>query len=70
MYYDAKGIPPSTDKLFLIRDFDPEVRGVHEVPDPYFEGDKAFEEVFQILQRSNEKFLEHLVDKYEITAPE
>ncbi len=70
MYFEAKGVPPSTDKLFLIRDFDPEVRGVHEVPDPYFEGDKAFEEVFQILQRSNEKLLEHLVDKYEISAPE
>lgn len=70
LYYEKKKTPPSADKLFLIRDFDPDVRGVSEVPDPYFEGDKEFEEVFQILKRSNEKLLEHLMDKYGIASPE
>lgn len=69
-YYKTKGTPPSADKLFLIRDFDPEVRGVNNLKDPYFEGDEAFEEVFQILKRSNEKLIEHLVDKYEIKLEE
>ncbi|MCD8539134.1 MAG: low molecular weight phosphotyrosine protein phosphatase [Leadbetterella sp.] len=70
LYYDTKGVPPSADKLFLIRDFDPEVRGVHDVKDPYFEGDEAFEEVFQVLKRSNEKLVEHLTDKYGIEPEE
>lgn len=70
LYYDIKGVPPSADKLFLIRDFDPEVRGVHDVKDPYFEGDEAFEEVFEVLKRSNEKLIEHLTDKYGIEPGE
>ncbi len=70
MYYDTKGVPPSTDKLFLIRDFDPEVRGVQNVRDPYFDGDEVFEEVFRVLKRSNEKLIEHLVDKYGIEPAE
>jgi protein-tyrosine phosphatase len=69
-YYKLKGVPPSTDKLFLIRDFDPEVRGVQNVKDPYFDGDEAFEEVYQILKRSNEKLIDHLVDKYGIKVEE
>ena len=70
MYYDIKGVPPSADKLFLIRDFDPEVRGVQNVHDPYFDGDEVFEEVFDVLKRSNEKLIEHLVDKYGIEPAE
>lgn len=66
MYYDTKGITPSVDKLFLIRDFDPEVRGVNNVDDPYFDGDEKFEEVFNILWRSNEKLVDHLIEKYGI----
>lgn len=62
LYYKTKGVPPTAEKLFLIRDFDPEVRGVHDVHDPYFDGEKVFEEVFQVLKRSNEKLLDHLVD--------
>ncbi len=68
LYYDYKGVPPSVDKLFLIRDFDPEVRGVNEVPDPYYENASAFEEVYQMLDRSNQAFVDHLVDKYGLTA--
>lgn len=70
LYYDTKGVPPSADKLFLIRDFDPEVRGVQEVRDPYFDGEEAFEEVFEVLRRSNEKLIEHLIDKYGIEPAE
>ncbi|MGR3809890.1 low molecular weight protein-tyrosine-phosphatase [Jiulongibacter sp. NS-SX5] len=54
--------PPEPEKLFLIRDFDPEVRGVQEVPDPYYESKEAFEEVYVLLERSSEALLEHLID--------
>ena len=70
LYYDTKGVPPPADKLFLIRDFDPEVLGVQNVTDPYFEGEEVFEEVFEVLKRSNEKLIEHLVDKYGVEPVE
>ncbi len=69
-YYDIKKIPPAAEKLFLIRDFDPTVRGVHNVIDPYYEGDEVFEEVFQILWRSCEALIDHLVDQHHIIIPE
>ena len=69
-YYDTKKAPPSVEKLFLIRDFDPTVRGVHDVKDPYYEGEEVFEEVFQTLWRSNEAFINHLVEKHYIQSQE
>ncbi len=70
MYHKAFGMPPSAEKLFLIRDYDPEVRGVHEVPDPYYGTKTDFENVFEILSRSNESFLEHLIEKYDLQSDE
>ncbi|MFT5885964.1 MAG: protein-tyrosine phosphatase [Arcticibacterium sp.] len=70
MYHKSKSMPPPPEKLFLIRDFDPTVRGVHEVPDPYYESNEAFEEVYQILWRSNEALLTHLMDLHNITLPD
>jgi protein-tyrosine phosphatase len=58
--------PPAPEKLFLIRDFDPEVRGVQEVPDPYYESKEAFEEVYIILERSSEALLDHLIDLHQL----
>lgn len=66
LYYNTKKVPPPPEKLFLIRDYDPTVRGVHEVVDPYYEGDEVFEQVFQTLFRSNEALIDYLVEKYEI----
>jgi protein-tyrosine phosphatase len=65
-YYDTKKTPPSAEKLFLIRDYDPTVRGVNDVKDPYYEGEEVFEEVFQTLWRSNEAFINHLTEKYDL----
>lgn len=45
-------------KVKLMRSFDP--AGVGEVPDPYYGGEKAFQEVFDILDRTMDKFLDHL----------
>jgi protein-tyrosine phosphatase len=65
-YYEQKSIPPAAEKLFLIRDYDPLVRGVNSIVDPYYEGEKVFEEVFQILYRSNEALVDHLAEKYQL----
>ncbi len=44
------------DKLHLMRDFDPVENG-GDVPDPYFGGERGFQEVFDILDRSIDHFL-------------
>jgi protein-tyrosine phosphatase len=46
------------NKVKLMRSFDPSGQG--EVPDPYYGGEKGFQEVFEILNRTMDKFLEHL----------
>jgi protein-tyrosine phosphatase len=50
-------------KVKLMRDFDPYGKG-SEVPDPYHGGEKGFQEVFDILDRSLDNFIgfleEHL----------
>ncbi len=51
------------DKLFLFRSFDPEHNNNLEVPDPYYGGDKGFETVYQIVERTCPKVLDHLKAK-------
>lgn len=48
-----------TQKVMLMREFDTIDKG-GEVPDPYYGGEKHFQEVFEILDRSTENFLAHL----------
>jgi protein-tyrosine phosphatase len=48
------------DKLFLFRSFDPENNGDLDVPDPYYGGDKGFETVYQMVERTCPKVLQHL----------
>lgn len=50
-------------KIKLMREFDPESAG-GEVPDPYHGGEKDFQEVFDILDRSTNAFLDHLREVY------
>lgn len=51
------------DKLFLFRSFDPEHNDNLEVPDPYYGGDKGFETVYEIVERTCPKILDHLKTK-------
>lgn len=51
-----------TDKIKMIRDFDPEP-GHGEVPDPYYGGPDGFDHVFQILRRSCENLLDELASR-------
>jgi protein-tyrosine phosphatase len=48
-----------TPKVKLMREFDTVNKG-GEVPDPYYGGEKHFQEVFEILDRSTENFLHHI----------
>lgn len=52
-------------KLFLMRYFDPEAKN-SEVPDPYYGGEEGFQQVFQILDRSVEGFLDYLAGRYSL----
>ena len=47
------------EKVFLMRQFDSLGKG-EEVPDPYWGNEREFQEVFDILDRSIEGFLEHV----------
>jgi len=46
-------------KVMLMREFDTIGKG-EEVPDPYYGGEKNFQEVFEMLNRSTENFLKHV----------
>jgi protein-tyrosine phosphatase len=46
-------------KVMMMREFDSVDKG-SEVPDPYYGGEKHFQEVFEILDRCTENFLKHL----------
>ena len=50
------------DKIKLMREFDPLQNG-EEVPDPYYGGDKGFQHVFDILERSTETLIKKLMAK-------
>lgn len=47
------------DKVKLMREFDTIGKG-KDVPDPYYGGEKNFQEVYEILDRSTENFLKHI----------
>jgi len=53
---------PFAHKVKLMRDFDPVEKG--DVPDPYFGGEKGFQEVFKILDRTLSNFISHLEKEY------
>jgi protein-tyrosine phosphatase len=45
-------------KVKLMRDYDPKGKG--DVPDPYYGGEKDFDEVFEILDRSIESLIQNI----------
>jgi protein-tyrosine phosphatase len=48
-------------RIHLLREWDPE--GVGDVPDPYYGGGRGFEDVHDIVERSCERLLHHLLDE-------
>lgn len=57
-------------KVQLLRNFDPLEKG--EVPDPYYGGEQGFQNVFEMLDRTMESFVDHLekqISKKDVSAP-
>jgi len=52
-----------TSKIFLMRDFDDTNKGA-DVPDPYGHRENAFEEVFQMIERSMNNFIQFLMKNH------
>jgi protein-tyrosine phosphatase len=65
-YYENMHATPGVRKIFLIRDFDPDVRGVQELPDPYYEDKKVFREVYDILHKSCSKLIDYLIEEHNL----
>lgn len=56
-----------SDKLFLLRDFDPASGKGSSVPDPYYGGDHGFEEVLDQCFAGCQGLLDHLVSTHGLT---
>lgn len=59
---------PSNQQLFLYRLFDPERGAENIVPDPYYGETKDFIEVYEIVERSGQSFLDFLIKKHDLTV--
>lgn len=53
------------DRIFKMREFE-SGSPAPDVPDPYFGGENGFQEVFDLLWRCNQRFLDHLVKEYQL----
>ncbi|MDN5203367.1 low molecular weight protein-tyrosine-phosphatase [Fulvivirgaceae bacterium BMA10] len=64
-----KSIEPSGNQesyeILMMREFD-RLETNADVPDPYYGGEKGFQEVFEILERSNQNFLEFLIERHNL----
>jgi protein-tyrosine phosphatase len=54
-----------TEKISLLRDVDPLNKGA-EVPDPYFGNEDGFQEVYELLDWTMDKFIEQLKQDHRI----
>jgi protein-tyrosine phosphatase len=50
--------------LYLLREFDPDGGPGAEVPDPYYGGPNGFENVYEMVERSCEALLEHVLEEH------
>jgi protein-tyrosine phosphatase len=57
--------PAEQENVFMMRDFDLENPGA-DVPDPYHGGEREFQEVFDILDKSLDNFIEHLKSRHSL----
>ena len=51
----------------LMRTWDPEAEDGAEVPDPYYGGDRGFEDVQDIVERAARGLLEHIVAEHDLS---
>jgi protein-tyrosine phosphatase len=52
-------------KLIYMRQFEVEPADMN-VPDPYFGGQQGFEEVYQMLLRTNNRFLDYIIEQHQL----
>ncbi len=55
-------------KIRLLRDFDPNSPKGSAVPDPYYGGDRGFEDVLDLCFAACEHLLEHLVQEHDLSS--
>lgn len=60
----------STDTIFLLREFDPDIHDDPNVPDPYYEGPEVFEDVYQICLRCCRQLLTYIVQQHNLLTGE
>ena len=53
------------NKVRLFREFDP-APGDFQVPDPYYGGDRGFEEVYEIVERTARTILARMIEEYDL----
>lgn len=63
--YRSTGFYPEEGRVLLYRDFDEQADSLN-VPDPYYDDMSAFENVFQIVSRCGEHFLEYLIKEHNL----
>lgn len=54
-------------EVFKMRHFD-ELGNDLDVPDPYYGGESSFQNVYNILKRSNRQFLSFLIEKHSLSS--
>jgi protein-tyrosine phosphatase len=63
--YRSTGFYPEEGRMFLYREFDQDADS-QNVPDPYYEDMVAFEQVYHIVTRCGERFLEYLIEEHNL----
>ncbi len=66
--HDTLALDPDGDhgrRVRLFREFDPEP-GDYQVPDPYYGGDRGFEDVYDMVERTSEALLDELRRRYDL----
>lgn len=57
--------PEIMEKVRLFREWDPKGGPTAEVPDPYYGGERGFEEVYEMVERTSSVLLEDLLNEEE-----
>ncbi len=63
LYYKDRVNKTAEPTIMLMRNFDHQKDNL-EVPDPYYGGESDFENVYQILKRCNESFVQFLEEEH------
>jgi protein-tyrosine phosphatase len=61
---------PGRSELRMLREFDPQSDGDHDVPDPYYGGARGFEDVHDMVERACIGLLDHIREQRRLTARE